>query len=271
MIAPVPPIRGCHFNPAPPAPGTGSQPRARRSRSLLTAVIPFAVATAGLLATTVSAQTSLSDGHVDFGMSYESAAWNLHVHDETTGIEFTPSEAVLVLGENLLTSIPTNTKFSFLGAAGRPVYLLPSAPLPNQLYLGFGSEELSATEWNGNLSIQLVAIHGPGDFYAWDLDAFGNVRVRFNSHDGLGPEDVFSQIPGGHSHLNFAFDKPGIYQLTFEVTGNHTRDGISRGDGTYSLVVGSVAEPGIGALLLFGSAIGVSWTAGRPSVRRPVR
>lgn len=202
----------------------------------------------------LAAQTYLTDQHVDFGLAYEDGAWDLHVHDETTDIEYAPADAVLVFGENLLTPVPAGAKFSFLGTAGSPVYILPAVPGADRLYLGFGSEELSPADWNGNLSIRLTGISGPGHLFAWDLDAFGNVRVRFNSRDGFGPDDVYEHIPGGHGDLNFAFDQAGEYGVTIEASGGHVVDGLVSGSGTYRVVVGAVPEPGPVTLLMLGVA-----------------
>jgi len=202
----------------------------------------------------VAAPTYLTDGHVDFGFAYETPDWDVHVHDESNDREFAPGDAVLVLGDNLLTPIPPGARFSFLGAPGTPVYLLPNTPQADRLYLGFGCEELNPADWSSNLSLRLSAVDGPGHFFAWDLDAFGNTRVRFNSGDGLGPADVYALVPGGHGHLNFAFDQAGEYQLTFEVSGEHALDGRKIGTGTYQLTVGAVPEPGTISLMGLGVA-----------------
>lgn len=226
----------------------------------------FAALTCGALA--VSAQIQLTDQHVDFGFAYEDGEWNLHVHNETDDLEYAPSDAVLLFGNNLLTTVPPGTKFSFLGAVGDSLYLLPGTPAPERLFLGFGSEELQPADWNGHLSIRLIEVHGPGHLFAWSQDAFGNVNVRFNSRDGLGPEDVYDQIPGSHGHLNLAFDQPGEYGLTLEASGVHAVDGFQTGSGTYRVQVGAVPEPGTTGLLLLGAAAGFcSWRQRRHAGR----
>ncbi len=65
---------------------------------------------------------------------------------------------------------------------------------------------------------------------------------------------VFETILGGHSHFNMAFTQPGVYDVTFKVTGNHGVDGPAIDTKTFRFDVTAVPEPSSigGALALAG-------------------
>jgi surface-anchored protein len=43
--------------------------------------------------------------------------------------------------------------------------------------------------------------------------------VFFNSGDGIDEQDVFPVTVGGHSHQNWAFTAPGVYQVDVQASG----------------------------------------------------
>lgn len=65
-------------------------------------------------------------------------------------------------------------------------------------------------------SVKLAAtkLDGPGQLVAYLTESLGQPDKYFDSTDGLGPADSTTLPPAAHTHLNWAFTKPGVYHLT---------------------------------------------------------
>ncbi len=213
-------------------------------------------------------QTFISSGHVDIGIGYEDKAFDLHVHqEEPLDQEFAPGEAVFAVGPASAGVSPGGAYVSFLGAAGTPVWILPTAEKEQLPFLGFGTEELTAADWSGNITLSLKAISGPGTFSVWGVSGFGAPELKMSSVNGISADDRLLLVPGSHGHFNVGFSAPGDYRVTLEASGNHLIDGLRSSDpATYRFQV--VPEPSTWALALTG--VGVSalafhrrWPKGR--------
>ena len=225
--------------------------------------------TAGFtLILSAQSQTFISSGHVDIGIGYEDKAFDLHVHqEEPLDQEFAPGEAVFAVGPASAGVSPGGAYVSFLGAAGTPVWILPTAEKEQLPFLGFGTEELTAADWSGNLTLSLKAISGPGTFSVWGVSGFGAPELKMSSVNGISADDRLLLVPGSHGHFNVGFSAPGDYRVTLEASGNHLIDGLRTSDpATYRFQV--VPEPSTWALALTG--VGVSalafhrrWPKGR--------
>lgn len=173
-----------------------------------------------------SSATILSDGHVDgIGIGYSGGAWDLHIHDEETGSEYEPDEAVLRVLEAAETTVPSDPNFAFLGSGGDPVWVLPqdgaSADALGVLFLGIASEEVAPGTFTSDIRVSLAnvtftpepGVSGTGHFSVFTTDTFGVPTVYLDSGDGISPAD-FLEIPeDSHEHFNWAFTKPGFYEL----------------------------------------------------------
>ncbi|MFN0069161.1 MAG: choice-of-anchor M domain-containing protein [Limisphaerales bacterium] len=164
------------------------------------------------------ATTILTEGHADIGIAYENGAWDLHVHDEENDIEYAPDEALFCVPSAAASTVPADPAFSFLGAAGDTVYILPQTEVPGLLFLGLGSEEIASGDFQGDvLNLTLAALAGPGAFSLFTVDGLGVPTVYWNSADGLG--DTFAFPTGGHAHFNYGFTAPGDYSVGLQVAG----------------------------------------------------
>ncbi len=65
-------------------------------------------------------------------------------------------------------------------------------------------------------SVRLTAtkVDGPGHLVAYLTESLGQPDRYFDSSDGLTPADSTTLPPAAHTHLNWAFTKPGVYRLT---------------------------------------------------------
>ncbi|MFO1487397.1 MAG: choice-of-anchor M domain-containing protein [Verrucomicrobiota bacterium] len=222
-----------------------------------------ALLTTGL---TSQAQSILYDGHTDVGIDYDSAlnAWNLHVHHEVTDTEYSPpSDAVLFVKNSALGTVPAGAPWSFLGAAGSDLWILPKVQDPNLLFLGFGAEEIAAgTFLNDQFTMSLKGVTGPGNFAVFDTDSFDNPVVWMNSADGINGSDSRVLPSGDHSHVNWGFTAPGDYTVLFEASAFRASDSqfTTSGDVAYTFRVEAVPEP---SPIAFASLIGVALAAWR--------
>ncbi|GAA1555820.1 hypothetical protein GCM10009804_10860 [Kribbella hippodromi] len=85
-------------------------------------------------------------------------------------------------------------------------------------------------------SIELTAtkLEGPGQLVAYLTESLGKPDKYFDSTDGLGQADTTTLPPAAHTHLNWAFTKPGTYRLTLR----GSLDGKPLGQGTFTFAVG---------------------------------
>ena len=208
---------------------------------------------AGLTAALATqAQTFIGFGHVDIGIGYEDQAFDLHVHqEEPIEQEFAPGEAVFAVGSAAAGVSPGGAFSGFLGPGGAPVWTLGTIEKENLPFLGFGTEELTAADWSGNITLSLKAVSGPGNFSVWSVNGFGTPEMRMSTANGISADDRLALVPGSHGHFNVAFSAPGDYLVTLEASGTHLVDGLRTSDpATYRFQV--IPEPSTWALTVAG-------------------
>lgn len=179
----------------------------------------------GLAVLAIVTMLPAARGHLHLELVYREDRLQLVWLDFETG-ELDPASVVIAVGPLAARPIPAAPAWTnLLGEAGRTTWVLPQTEHPQVPWLGVGSGGLPTSEWDGDLSLHLWAVDGPGTFVWFLMDAFGYPRAVFNSRDGLTREDVLPVPPRAHVHGNWAFSAPGRYRLTFGATG--TRRGHS--------------------------------------------
>lgn len=62
--------------------------------------------------------------------------------------------------------------------------------------------------------LELTNVEGPGEVAAYIVGTFGTPELLFNSADGTNKEDSTTLPVDAHTHVSWAFSKPGVYKLT---------------------------------------------------------
>jgi surface-anchored protein len=164
----------------------------------------------------------LGEGHTDLAIDYDDAAhaWNFHVGSDSLAKEFAPDQVILKVKSGALTNVPSAAAFSFLGTPGSPIWILPQQQNEELLYLGYGGDGIPNGVFEGNqVTVALKSVTGPGDFFSYRLDSFGNPQVLFNTANGISTDDAATVQSGGDAHLNWAFSQPGDYTVVLEASG----------------------------------------------------
>lgn len=97
-----------------------------------------------------------------------------------------------------------------------------------------------------SVTMSLLDAEGPGDVAAYVVSTFGTPEALFNTADGLDERDDSTTLPANaHTHVSWAFTKPGIYRLTFGATDSSPQEftvavGVQPPDGMTSLDAGHV-------------------------------
>jgi anchored repeat ABC transporter substrate-binding protein len=110
------------------------------------------------------------------------------------------------------------------------------------LWLGLavrGNGEARGATRSSDIHLAATSVKGPGNLIVYLTEALGQPDVYVNSADGLDGADSTTLPPAAHTHLNWAFTKPGIYQLTLKATLDTAKgSGIDVGEGTFTFAVG---------------------------------
>lgn len=205
------------------------------------------------------AQVQLPADHVDLGIGYAAGALELHWHHEASATEYAPHEAYAFIPLASVISRPAGAQWDFTGAAATdPVYLAPAIDeTPAVLFLGLGSEEIiDGTFQLNTVTFSLQSASGPGVFSLWQNDFFGAPVVALSSLSG--GASAFDVTTGGHAHYNWGFSAPGIYELTFHVSGVLAGETLPITDtATYTFAVGApIPEPSTAAALAGAALLG---------------
>ena len=193
-------------------------------------------------------QSVMTDGHADMGVAFSPFEMEAHVHggsvvDGATlpaDQEFEPDEVVFLVAHARVA--PLDNSLNFTGAAaGASFWTLPESFTAGVPFLGISSEHLNPAEWVGDLTWTVTAVTRPAgsEFSMW-VDGLAGPEVAVSTLAGLPGQFVLPV--GSHNHFNYGFSLPGLYAVSFEVSGTHLIDGPQTAQGTFYFR--AVPEPG---------------------------
>jgi anchored repeat ABC transporter substrate-binding protein len=87
------------------------------------------------------------------------------------------------------------------------------------IWLGFGVRGETETR-SAEIDIRLTEATGPGEVAMFLTDAFGTPEIYWNTADGVTDADAITLPPEAHTHVNWTFTEPGVYELTTAATVN---------------------------------------------------
>ena len=207
-------------------------------RTTLRSLALTAAALVLLTATPASAATILTTGHVDVvDVDYTSGTLSVQLLDGTSGssVRRDPATVELAVLPAAKTTVPTSPAYSFLGAPGSQVWILPQSQNPNLLWAGWNSTDVATGVFQANsLTFSLLSVSG-GQLSIY-TQSLSTPTVLFTSGDGL--PDSKPLASGAHAHANWAFSTAGTYTVTFRVSGVLAATGATvSADATYTFKV----------------------------------
>ncbi|WBB63381.1 anchored repeat ABC transporter, substrate-binding protein [Streptomyces sp. WMMC500] len=120
------------------------------------------------------------------------------------------------------------------------------------LWLGLrvrGDGEARGAGRSSDILLSATDVSGPGELVAYLTESLGKPNRYFDSTDGFSAADTTSLPPAAHTHLNWAFTEPGVYELTLQARlKNPGGEPQPVGEGTFTFAVGvdphTVADKG---------------------------
>ena len=203
----------------------------RMTRRLLAAA---GIAAAIVLGTAGTASAEpISTGHVDI-VDVDYAAGALTVQSLVNGVERDPATVELVVLNGARTTVPNNAAYSFLGAPGDPVWILPQTQNASLLWPGWNATDVPGGVFSSN-TLQMTLTSVTGGELAIYSSGLGGPTVLFDNGNGL--PDTRPLATGAHTHANWAFSSAGTYTVTFQVSGTLTNGTTVSDDATYTFTV----------------------------------
>jgi surface-anchored protein len=166
------------------------------------------------------ASIALSIGHVDvLAMSYEcqgGGGIGIAARDDSPGLGdavFRRVENVLIHGTIDATMLTLPEGFDFLGPEGAPIYVFPESFVETVVWPGWNSNGTPPGVFDDDeLTLILNSVDGPGDFVGF---VFSDVPIIiFDTETEVDRTTVRADT---HTHMNWAFTSPGLYDLSFTV------------------------------------------------------
>lgn len=92
---------------------------------------------------------------------------------------------------------------------------------------------------SSDVLLSVSAVDGPGALVVYLTQTLGEPVVYADSADGLDARDTTTLPPAAHTHLNWAFTKPGTYRVTMSARlDTHSGAPVPVGAGTFTFAVG---------------------------------
>jgi surface-anchored protein len=181
----------------------------------------------------------LDHGHIDaFNVSVGGGQAVLQIKEDVTAFErIREAETVaLQVKEDAWGAIPA-------GIAGAPSrgYMLPLSQDPNLIWPGWNTKRFVEASGYTDVSINIMAVEGPGDVFLATQGSFGGWEPILTSGAYALPGTIPVPEPA-HTHAAWVFSQKGVYKLTVGAVATNPGSGrsLSTATHTYVFQVGDV-------------------------------
>ncbi len=122
------------------------------------------------------------------------------------------------------TTRPVGAAWDFIGtSAGSNLWVLPKTKQNGILFLGIGAEEISSNDLAGPITLTFQSLSGPsgGVFSMWNSGPaswLDSPTALVTSASDFNLANTLTIAAGGHTHFNYGFTAPGLYDVTFAAT-----------------------------------------------------
>ena len=190
----------------------------------------------------------IDTGHYDLNVTFTNGVgWVFNWYNFDNEDRIPTKRMDIGLTEAARTFVPA-TGFSALGAApGDPVWIIPQGLTPGIIFLGYRTQDAEQSEFSALfgtpfIGLKVTDVRGSGVDRGGYFTAYQTgVEVpvfQFTSANGFDNTDVVSPIPlTAHAHYNWAFTRPGEYQVRFEAEGDHKTGVVTNGSDTFTFFV----------------------------------
>ncbi|MET9880022.1 choice-of-anchor M domain-containing protein [Actinacidiphila glaucinigra] len=179
--------------------------------------VPAAYAAESAASDVISERIVIDTGHVDaIAPRMVDGKFRTLFKDSRTAsaVWREPGSVIMHLTSKGKQTIPDPADgLSFLGNAGDTFYSIPQTQDPEVLWAGWSTEAFQNSDIQGNFTLSLDKVEGPGGLLLFEWTPFGEPMMRFDSRDGL--PDAYEVPARTHEHANWVFTKEGVYRMTF--------------------------------------------------------
>ena len=102
-----------------------------------------------------------------------------------------------------------------------------------------GQDARRGADRSSSVYLQLTSVEGPGDFTAYITGTFGRPQIYYSTADGVDERDDVELPTDAHTHMSWAFSKPGVYEAVFAATLSTPQGNTSFGAQTLTIAVGA--------------------------------
>lgn len=141
----------------------------------------------------------------------------------SNGLLLEPQPVLRALHKSSLPGTPVVPVAEEATTRGATVIPLVENLALDTVWLGLRSIAIGSTGSDGEVQLAVTNVEGPGDAAAYVTGTFGTPEIFFNSADGFnaarGYEGDSTTLPvDAHTHMSWAFNKPGVYRVHFEAS-----------------------------------------------------
>ncbi|WP_411702881.1 choice-of-anchor M domain-containing protein [Corynebacterium sp. LaCa142] len=158
-------------------------------------------------------ELNLHRGHVDIAPIHEDGELHLGIKDETNlyhigAIWRKPSDVFFTVPKQVKSTL--NKDIPHFGKKGSAAYVLPETQRTGVVWPGLSTEDAyKDTKKNYTFTFTPVSAPKDGEWLAYQADQTG-LDQRFAGSDGT---HSYTTETAEHMHLNWAFNKPGTYEV----------------------------------------------------------